>query len=119
MMTLSFALDWGAVSAPVVLWPFLFGVGVYLILTAQPIGRPKPDLAERLRRLDVDERIRMDLGVREVCPIFASRVLEAMLRPVLDDTGYLLQIVLGRFGLAGLPALDRRLSAVRLSLIHI
>src|SRR5579859_7918898 len=113
MMTLPFTLDWGALSPPVILWPLFFGVGVYLILTAQPIGRPKPDLALRLRRLDVDERIRMDLGAREVRPIFASRVLEAMLRPVLDDAGHVLQLVLGRFGLAGLPALERRLAAVR------
>jgi tight adherence protein C len=113
MMNLPFTLDWGALSPPVVLWPLLFGVGVYLILTAQPIGRPKPDLAERLRHLDVDERIRMDLGARDVRPIFASRVLEAMLRPVLDDVGHLLQLVLGRFGLAGLPTLERRLAAVR------
>jgi len=32
----------------VLVWPMLFGFGAYLLLTAQPIGRPKPDLAERL-----------------------------------------------------------------------
>jgi tight adherence protein C len=113
MMTSLAGLNWAVLSPPVVLWPLLFGGGVYLVLTAQPIGRPKPDLAERLRRLDVVERIRMDLGAREVRAVFASRVLEAMLRPVLDDAGRLLQAVLERFGLAGLATLERRLTAVR------
>jgi len=107
------ALDWGALSPEVVLWPLVFGVGAYLLLTSQPIGRPKPDLAERLRRLDVDERIRMELGVRETRPLFASRLLEAMLRPVLDDAGRLLQTILGRLGLAGAADLERRLSVAR------
>ena len=45
------------VPAEVVLLPLLFGFGLYLVLTAQPIGRPRPDLLERLRRLDVEERL--------------------------------------------------------------
>lgn len=113
MINLLFTADWSALPAPVVLWPLLFGVGMYLILTAQPIGRPKPDLAERLRRLDVDERIRMDLGHRDARPLFASRVLEAILRPVLDDIGRLLEGALGRLGLARVSDLERRLAATR------
>jgi tight adherence protein C len=94
-------------------WPVLFGLGAYLLLTAQPIGRPRPDLAERLRRLDVDERIRAEIARQGVRPIFASRLLEGMLRPVLDDVGRLLRSLLGRFGLAGGQELERRLRIMR------
>lgn len=90
-------------------WPLLFGLGVYLILTAQPLGKPKPDLAERLRRLDVDHRIRAQASRREVRPMFASRLLEVLLRPILDDVGGLLRAVLGRFGLSGGEELERKL----------
>ena len=54
-------------------WPLLFGLGAYLVVTAQPIGRPRPDLRQRLLRLDVDERIKMDLGRRTVRPIRRRR----------------------------------------------
>jgi tight adherence protein C len=94
-------------------WPVLFGLGAYLLLTAQPIGRPKPDLAERLRRLDVDERVRAELVRRDVRPIFASQLLEGMLRPVLDDLGRIVRTILARFGLAGGKELERRLAVVR------
>ena len=97
----------------VLVWPLLFGLGAYLLLTAQPIGRPKPDLAERLRRLDVDERIKMELERRDVRPIFASRLLESMLRPLLEDLGRVLRAALGRLGLAGGDDLERKLQQVR------
>ena len=106
----------GAVQPQAVLWPLLFGLGVYLMLTSQPVGRPKPDLKQRLRRLDVDERVRDQIGHRDVRPIFASRLLEAMLRPVLDDAGRLLQSALARFGLAGAAgaeSLEGKLRLVR------
>jgi len=102
-----------ALQLRVLIWPLLFGVGAYLFLTAQPVGRPKPDLGERLRRLDVDQRIRMELGQRDVRPIFMSAALEGMLRPVLDDLGRLARGVLGRFGLAGGAELERKLAAIR------
>lgn len=107
------ALDWSALTPPAVVWPLVFGLGAYLVLTAQPVGRPKPDLAERLRRLDVDERIRMDLGAHRARPIFASRLLEALLRPILDDAGRLIQSTLARFGLGSLSELERRLQVAR------
>jgi tight adherence protein C len=94
----------------------LFGLGVYLVLTAQPIGRPRPDLRERLRRLDVDERVRDQIQRRDGRPIFASRVLESLLRPVLDDAGRWLQSALARFGLAGsagVEGLEGKLRLVR------
>jgi tight adherence protein C len=96
------------------LWPLLFGLGVYLMLTAQPVGRPKPDLGERLRRLDVDERIRSaELGRRDERPLFASRLLEGMLRPVVDDAGRFARGLLARLGLARGDALERRLRVIR------
>jgi hypothetical protein len=49
------AVDPRSVQPHVLMWPLLFGIGLYLLLQAQPIGRPKPNLAERLLRLDVDE----------------------------------------------------------------
>jgi tight adherence protein C len=113
MTWLSLPFDPSVLQARVLLWPLLFGLGAYLLVTAQPVGRPKPDLAERLRRLDVDERIRAELGRRAVQPIFASRLLEAMLRPVLDDLGRLLQRGLARVGLAGGGELERRLRVAR------
>lgn len=112
MIALDTPIDPNALEFRVLIWPALFGFGAYLVLTAQPIGRPKPDLAERLRRLDVDERIRAEIGRGNVRPIFASRLLEGMLRPVLDDLGGLLRSVLGRFGPGG-KTLERRLRVAR------
>jgi tight adherence protein C len=102
-----------ALQLRVLIWPLLFGLGLFLLLTAQPVGRPKPDLAERLRRLDVDERIRAQVMRRDVSPVFASRTLELILRPVLDDAGRTLQSALGRFGLGGGAALERKLRLAR------
>jgi tight adherence protein C len=103
----------GALELRLLIWPLLFGLGAYLLLTAQPIGRPKPDLAERLTRLDVEERIRAESRGAELRPIFASATLERMLRPVLDDLGRLLRSVLGRVGLAGGQDLERKLRVGR------
>lgn len=97
----------------VLIWPLLFGLGLYLLLVSQPVGRPKTDLAERLRRLDVDERILFEMGRRDVAPIFASRALEALLRPVMEDLGRLLRAGLARFGLAGGAELERQLRLAR------
>jgi hypothetical protein len=41
-------------------WLLLFGVSGYVLLTHQPLGRPKPDLEERFRQLDVESRLRDD-----------------------------------------------------------
>ncbi len=113
LSTLHFTFDPSAFEPRMLLWPLLFGLGMYLVLTAQPIGQPKPDLVERLRRLDVDERVRGEVRRGEPKRIFASRLLEAMLRPVLDDLGRLLQSVLQRFGLGGGQELERKLRIVR------
>lgn len=107
------ALDPAALPPGALLWSLLLGASLYVLVTAQPLGRPRPDLGERLRRLDVNERIRMDLARRETTQIFASRVLESILRPVVDDAGRLARGVLGRFGLAGGAALERKLRLAR------
>lgn len=91
----------------------LFGLGMYLLSTGQPIGRPQPDLAERLRRLDVDKRIEMDLRRGEVRPFFHSRLLENLIRPLLDDLGRLVRMFLSRLGLAGGAELERKLRVAR------
>lgn len=93
-------------------WPLLFGLGAYLVLTAQPIGRPKPNLRERLDRLDVEERLRREVVVGPRAAIFASPRLEALLRPALEDGGRLLSTLLGRLGLGG-ARLDARLAVAR------
>lgn len=110
---LAFAINPEALQPRFLVWPLLFGLGLYLLVTSQPIGRPKPDLAERLRRLDVDERIKMELERRDVRPIFASRLLESMLRPIVDDLGRLLRAALGSFGLGGGEELERKLRVAR------
>jgi tight adherence protein C len=103
-----------SLDARVVVLPLLFGLGLYLVLTALPFGRPKPDLGQRLRLLDVEERIRMaDLGRHGARPLFASRILENILRPVVEDAGRGLRVVLLRLGLAGGRELEARLRILR------
>jgi tight adherence protein C len=106
-------VDPAALQPRVLVWPVLWGLGAYLLATAQPLGRPKPDLAERLRLLDVDERVRMELERREAPAFYVSRRLERLLRPVVDDAGRLLRAALGRFGLGGGADLERKLAAAR------
>jgi tight adherence protein C len=103
-----------ALDPRVFLLPVLLGLGMYLALTGMGIGRPRPDLGERLRRLDVDERIRLaELGRRPGQRLFASRLLESMLRPIIEDLGRVLRSVLLRVGLAGGRELELRLGVVR------
>lgn len=104
----------GALDARVIVLPLLLGLGMYLVLSAQPLGRPRPDLGERLRRLDVDERMRLaELGRRAGPPLFTSRLLENMLRPIVEDVGRALRGVLLRLGLAGGHELELRLRVCR------
>ena len=86
------------------IWPVLFGTGLYLIVTALPWGRPKPDLAERLDRLDVEKRLRAGIGGAGRS-WFRSRILELLLRPILEDLGGAVRAglahLLPRFGFGG------------------
>jgi tight adherence protein C len=108
------SLDPRAFDARVIVWPLLFGLGSYLLILSLGWGRPKPDLGEMLRLFDVDERLKDAEGIsREARPLFTSRLLESMLRPVVDDAGRILRRVLGPLGLAGGQALERRLRVAR------
>jgi tight adherence protein C len=112
--SLAASLHLAPLDLRMVVLPLLLGCGVYLVLTALPIGRPKPELGDRLRRLDVDERIRLaELGRHAAQPLFTSRVLESMLRPIVEDAGRGVRRVLARVGLAGGRELDERLRLVR------
>jgi tight adherence protein C len=103
-----------AVDPRAVVWPLLFGLGSYLFVRTQPWARPRPDLGERLRLLDVDERLKdTERGSAEARPLFASRLLESMLRPMIDDSGRLLRALLVPLGLSGGQTLERRLRLAR------
>ena len=108
------SIDQRALQLDVLMWPILLGIGALMVLQAQPVGRPKRDLAERLRRLDVDERIRFELerpaGGR---PLFAIGWMEGLLRPLLEDAGAVVRNALGRLGFGGGRDLERKLSLVR------
>jgi tight adherence protein C len=109
-MTLSgFTFDPASLPPGWIIWPLVFGLGAYMVLTAQPIGRPKPDLAELLRRLDVDEVIKDEVNRQTSKPIFASPLLERILRPALEDVGQTLRRLLGALGLTGSQDLEQRL----------
>ena len=109
MILTGFTFDPNSLPPGWLIWPLLFGLGVYALLTAQPVGRPKPDLAELLRRLDVDEVIKDEVEHQASTPIFASPLLERVLRPVLEDAGQAVRRFLGSLGLSGGRDLDQRL----------
>lgn len=102
-------IDPAALRLGVLFWPLLCGAGLLLLLTSprQPLGRPKPDLAAALRRLDVEARLRDEALVVQSAgatgPLFDLPLLERVLRPALDDLGRVFQDALRRLGLQGLP----------------
>ena len=86
----------------------LFGAGMLLVLTAQPVGAPRPSLARRLVALAPEpspDRVR---GSEQV---FRTRLFEESLRPALERSGEGIARVLGRLGL-DLKATEERLRAV-------
>lgn len=95
-----------------ILWPILGGAGLYLVVTVLPQFRPKPDLTERLERLDVERRLR--LGAAPVArPYFRSRTLEALLRPMLESLGELGRRLATSLGYRAAATAARDLGAVR------
>jgi tight adherence protein C len=85
----------------------LFGAGMLLVLTAQPLGAPRPSLARRLAALAPEAGPdRMPTGEQ----VFRTRLFEQSLRPVLERTGEAIAGVLGRLGL-DLQATEERLRA--------
>jgi tight adherence protein C len=108
------SIELRALDARLVLWPLLLGLGIYLLLRSQPWARPRPDLGGRLRLMDVEERLKdAESSGLHARPLFASRLLESMLRPVIDDAGRLAGTLLARFGLGGGDQLERRLRVAR------
>jgi tight adherence protein C len=76
----------------------LFGTGAFLLALAQPLGRPLPPLAERLRRLGPEGGD--DEAAPERAPLFRSAGLDAALAPALEAAGGGLLRLLGRLGLS-------------------
>jgi len=97
----------------VVGWPIVFGIGALLPLVAQPIGRPKPDLVERLRRLNVEQRLQQELRKPASQRLFASPMLDAFLGPLLDDVGRLVRATFGQIGVARTADFERWLALER------
>ncbi|MDP2674590.1 MAG: type II secretion system F family protein [Dehalococcoidia bacterium] len=86
------------------------GLGLWLIVMAQPLGRLRPDLALRLRMLSAQGRLEMETeGRRAGTALFKSSALERLLRPLLEDAGSFLARVLSRAGI-GTANLERRLA---------
>mgnify|MGYP001460022025 CR=1 FL=1 len=97
----------------VLLWLLLFCLATLLLLANQPIGRPKPDLEERFRWLDVDERLGRREQPRRRSRLFHSALAEGLLRPLLDDAGASIRRLLTPLGLGGNAELARQLTLVR------
>lgn len=106
-----------AVDPRMLFWPLVLGLAFHALITApwQPLGRPRPDLREQLRRLDVEEQPTDTPGseAREAAPLLPFPVLDALLRPPLEDASSALRAGLARLGVAG-----GRDTAARLALLH-
>ena len=87
----------------VIVWPVVAGVGLLLLLTAQPIGRPRPSLARRLAALQPDPNPAEPASV-----VFSTPGLDAVLLPPLRASG---KVILRLAELLGIPtsSLARRL----------
>jgi tight adherence protein C len=86
-----------------ILWPLVAGIGLLLLLTAQPVGRPRPSLARRLAALQPDP------NPAEPAPaVFSTPGLDAALVPPLRASG---KVILRLAALLGVPtsSLARRL----------
>ncbi len=85
------------------------GAGLWLLVMAQPLGQPRPELVTRLRRLSAQGRIELDERASAAgSPMFSSALLERVLRPLLDDAGEQIGRLLRRAGIEA-GDLDRRL----------
>ena len=102
-------LDWRALF-----WSALLGLGFYLLANQpwQPFGKPRPNLRQELRRLNVNN---IDLPRRpdedeERAPLFGIPWLDALVGPFLTDLGAFARAGLGRFGIEGGRDLEARLA---------
>ncbi len=86
------------------------GAGLWLMLMGQPVGRPRPELGARLRRLSVQERMAQEERAGAPgAPMFRWALLERLLRPLLEDAGGAASGLLRRLGLEA-GDLDSRLA---------
>lgn len=86
----------------------LFGAGAVLVLTAQPVGAPRPSLARRLVALAPDAGADRRRANEQV---FRTPLFEESLRPALERMGEGVARLLGRLGL-DLRATEDRLRTV-------
>jgi len=88
----------------------MLGTGLWLMATALPWVRPRPDLALRFRWLSAQGRLELETArARAGGALFKSSALERLLRPLLEDGGAFLGRVLSRAGI-GTANLERRLA---------
>ena len=87
----------------------VLGLGLWLIVMSQPLGRPRPDLAARLARLTAQGRHDLHRGDVGNESVFLSATLEAALRPVLDDIGRVIGRLMERLGVR-VGDVERRLA---------
>ncbi len=76
------------------------GCGLLLLVTWQPLGRPRPELSSRLTRLSAEGRLALEESSGAAgAPMFRQPLLERTLRPVIEDAGRLLGTLLARAGI--------------------
>ena len=94
----------------------LFGlalVGLYLVLSSVPLFQPRPSLEERLRRFDVSARLhhQRPIGAQPLPTLLPWAVLDAALRPLLEDLVAPIQRLVLRDGVFG-TSVERQLKVV-------
>jgi len=88
------------------------GCGLLLLVTWQPLGRPRPELSSRLDRLSAQGRLALEEGASAPGgPMFRQPLLERTLRPLIEDAGRLMERVLARAGIE-VGDLEERLERV-------
>ena len=86
------------------------GAGLFLLVMAQPVGRPRPELGARLSRLSAEGRLAVEDRAGETgAPMFRSALLERTLRPLLEDAGAAIGALLRRAGIE-ITGLEERLA---------
>jgi tight adherence protein C len=89
------------------------GVGLYLLLTALPVGARRPSLDARLRQFDADARVAERRTPKwAVRPLLPWAGVDAVVRPLLEDLAGPLRRVLGAEGAFG-AELERQLRLLR------
>lgn len=79
-----------------VAFAFLFGLGALLVLTSQPIGRPRPSISQRIDALRADRATRQPTSRS---PAFRTALLEDLLRPSMEKAGEIALAIARRLGL--------------------